>query len=122
MKIETSIGEIVDKLTILEIKKSKINDPDKLKNINLEYSYLYPIVFSDPINIDQEDYSELFQINSKLWEIEDDIRKFEDLNDFGEAFIELARSVYKTNDLRALVKRRINEKHNSLFKEEKSYK
>jgi selenocysteine lyase/cysteine desulfurase len=52
----------------------------------------------------------------------DDIRKFEDLNDFGEAFIELARSVYKTNDLRALVKRRINEKHNSLFKEEKSYK
>ncbi len=121
MKIEVSIGEIVDKLSILEIKKLNITDESKLININKEYDYLYEVVFSE-LKINNNDYNRLIEINTKLWKIEDDIRDKERLNEFDEVFIGLARSVYFTNDIRSVIKKEINIKYGSGFVEEKSYK
>ena len=120
MKIEVSIGEIVDKLTILALKKKYINDQLKLENIQKEYSYLLDIVFNE-LKISLTDYDELLHINQLLWEIEDDIRVKEKNTEFDDQFIELARLVYITNDKRADIKKQINEKYGSEFKEEKSY-
>jgi hypothetical protein len=121
MEIEVSIGEIVDKLSILQIKKENIKDSEKLKNVENEYKYLNKIVFDD-LKILEMDYLELLEINSKLWIIEDDIREKERVSDFDNDFIELARSVYFTNDKRAEIKKSINLKYGSIFIEEKSYK
>lgn len=120
MKIEVSIGEIVDKLSILKIKQDNINDQFKLINIKNEYIYLYEIVF-DSLNISIEDYTFLLNINQKLWNIEDSIRIKEKNQEFDKEFIKLARSVYITNDKRAEIKKRINLKYDSKFIEEKSY-
>jgi hypothetical protein len=120
MKIEVSIGEIVDKLTILALKKKYINNQLKLENIQKEYSYLLDIVFND-LKISLTDYDELLHINQLLWGIEDDIRVKEKNKEFDNKFIELARLVYITNDKRADIKRQINGKYGSEFKEEKSY-
>jgi hypothetical protein len=121
MKIEVSHGEIVDKLTILQIKKENITDNEKLVNINKEYLYLHEIVFSE-LNISHdEDYLKLLEVNKKLWGIEDKIRDKERDKQFDEEFIELARSVYYTNDVRAKIKKEINLKYGSGFVEEKSY-
>jgi hypothetical protein len=122
MQIEVSIGEIVDKLSILHIKKDNITDESKLENINKEYLYLHEIVFSElKINYD-EDYARLLEVNKSLWVIEDDLRDKERINEFDQDFIDLARSVYYTNDKRAEIKKEINLKYGSLFVEEKSYK
>jgi hypothetical protein len=120
MKIEVSIGEIVDKLTILALKKKYIDDQLKLENIQKEYLYLLDIVFND-LKISLTDYDELLHINQLLWGIEDDIRVKEKNKEFDNKFIELARLVYITNDKRADIKRQINGKYGSEFKEEKSY-
>lgn len=120
MKIEVSIGEIVDKLSILTLKKRYIKNESKLENVNKEYLYLHEIVFAD-LNISIDDYDELLHINQLLWWIEDDIRVKELKQEFDDQFIELARSVYITNDKRAAIKNQINEKYGSEFKEEKSY-
>jgi hypothetical protein len=120
MKIEVSIGEIVDKLTILALKKKYIDDQLKLENIQKEYSYLLDIVFNE-LKISLTDYDELLHINQLLWEIEDDIRVKEKNAEFDNQFIELARLVYITNDKRADTKKQINEKYGSEFREEKSY-
>ena len=120
MKIEVSIGEIVDKLSILQIKKEEVKDESKLLNISKEYEYLYDIVFKD-MNIQLPDFLELLSVNKKLWIIEDDIRNKERNNEFDDVFIELARAVYVTNDERADVKKKINLKYGSEFVEEKSY-
>ena len=120
MKIEVSTGEIVDKLSILSIKIDNITDESKLTNIKKEYEYLYQIVFSE-LKINQEDFNEMVQINQKLWIIEDEIREKERQKSFDQEFIELARSVYFTNDKRAEIKKQINLKYNSIFTEEKSY-
>jgi hypothetical protein len=120
MKIEVAIGEIVDKLSILFIKKLNIIDNSKLKNINKEYEYLNNIVFNK-LNIEQQDFYNLFSINEQLWKIEDDIRLQENNKTFGNEFIELARLVYVTNDKRAELKKYINIKYGSKFIEEKSY-
>lgn len=120
MKIEVSTGEIVDKLSILSIKIDNITDESKLINIKKEYEYLYQIVFSE-LKINQEDFNEMVQINQKLWIIEDEIREKERQKSFDQEFIELARSVYFTNDKRAEIKKQINLKYNSIFAEEKSY-
>lgn len=120
MKIEVSIGEIIDKLSILEIKKQNITDRDKLKNIEKEYEYLFNIVF-DELKISNDDFLELLNINSKLWAIEDNIREKELKKEFDSIFIELARSVYFTNDLRADIKKKLNIKYKSSLIEEKSY-
>lgn len=120
MNIEVSIGEIVDKLSILKIKKNNILDVIKLDNITTEYNYLNDIVF-DQLKISEEDFFKLVLINEKLWKIEDDIRDMERSKTFDIEFIKLARDVYFTNDVRAEIKKEINLKYGSLFVEEKSY-
>ena len=120
MNIEVSHGEIVDKLSILQIKTSFIKDDEKLNNVKKEYDYLYNIVFNE-MKIKQSDFSNMVDINQVLWKIEDDIRDKERDKVFDTEFIELARSVYTTNDKRAEIKKEINLKYGSLFVEEKSY-
>ena len=120
MKIEVSIGEIVDKLSILQIKTEFIKDEEKLNNVKKEYDYLYDIVFNE-MKIEQSDFFDMVSINQELWKIEDDIRDKERAKEFDDEFIRLARAVYVTNDKRAEVKKVINIKYGSLFVEEKSY-
>ena len=121
MEIEVSIGEIVDKLSILRIKKNNITDDNKLVNINKEYDYLYHKVFQE-LKIDTSDFYEMVMVNEILWTVEDSIRDKERNKQFDQDFIEMARSVYITNDRRAEIKKQINLKYGSLFVEEKSYK
>jgi hypothetical protein len=122
MNIEVSHGEIVDKLTILQIKKENITDPSKLDNIVKEYDYLLSVVENDlGILTESPEYLELLSINKELWVIEDDIRDKERVKEFDDDFIKLARAVYYTNDVRAKVKKEINLKYSSGFVEEKSY-
>ena len=121
MKIEVSNGEIIDKLTILEIKLEKIDDAKKLKNIRREYDSLKPVALKI-LPPDNQLYKDLKTVNLVLWKIEDDIRDLERNSDFGPSFIELARSVYKNNDERARIKREINSLTDSDLHEEKSYR
>jgi len=122
MNIEVSHGEIVDKLTILQIKKENIKDPSKLDNIVKEYNYLLSIVENDlGILTSSPEYLELLSINKDLWVIEDDIREKERQKQFDDDFVKLARDVYYTNDVRAKIKKEINLKYSSGFIEEKSY-
>ena len=122
MKIEVSHGEIVDKLTILQIKKENITDPIKLENIIKEHDYLFSVVENDlGISTSSPEYLELLSVNKELWIIEDDIRDKERQKEFDFDFINLARSVYYTNDVRAKIKKEINLKYSSGFIEEKSY-
>ena len=117
MKIEVSQGEIVDKLTILEIKEEKCSDANKLQNIQKELNYLKDIV--NDFNIPEKYVNELRNINTKLWDIEDKIRVFESQKKFDDEFVQVARSVYFTNDKRFQIKNKINSIVNSDFKEEK---
>ena len=120
MKIEVSNGEIVDKLTILLIKKDNIKDSEKLNNIEKEIAEIGSI--SDSIvSRDSKEFIRLHNINKGLWKIEDEIREKERAKQFDDAFIQLARSVYFTNDERAEAKRAINELSGSELFEEKSY-
>ena len=121
--VEISPGELIDKLTILEIKLDKISDPEKLKNIRREHDTLTE-TFCQDVSVTAELtqlMAELKDINSALWRIEDDIRDHERNGDFGESFVVLARSVYRMNDQRSAIKRRINELLGSDLVEEKSY-
>lgn len=120
MNIEVSNGEIVDKLTIIQIKLERINDKGKLKNLKNEFDVLDKAV-STIIAKDDPLYLKLYDINCKLWDIEDRIRELEKSKDFGDVFIETARAVYITNDERSLVKKKINEVTGSNLIEEKSY-
>ena len=122
MKIKVSIGEIVDKLTILEIKKENIKDENKLVDIVKEYNYLKDIVVNEiGFSLESDEYIDLLKTNKKLWDIEDRIRYKEKRKSFDNEFIDLARSVYFTNDVRASQKKQINLKLNSEFIEHKSY-
>jgi hypothetical protein len=120
MKIEISNGEIIDKLTILQIKIERINDASKLKNLKKEYDELVKSTTSimntaDPL------YKALYDVNCELWDIEDHIRDLERKKDFGKDFISTARSVYIKNDRRAELKKEINIRTASGLFEEKSY-
>lgn len=119
MQIEISIAEIIDKLTILSIKKDKISDPDKLNNIEKEFDYLSSVV--NELRIEPDDIHKLLDVNKLLWNIEDKIRDKERNQIFDDEFIQLARNVYITNDMRAEIKKKINVKYLSDFVEEKSY-
>lgn len=123
VSVEISIGEFFDKLTILEIKSERIHDVEKLANINKELDALNAMLNDLPFSRAdvQDEVDELKEINGKLWVIEDDIRDREAAKAFDQQFIELARSVYFTNDKRSEVKRAINIKLGSNFIEEKSY-
>ena len=120
MKIEVSIGEIIDKWTILSIKKEKITDEAKLKNVISEFEYLDSIV-KIILQTEEPLVEDLLQVNRVLWNVENNKRECEKNKDFGENFIYLARTVYLMNDRRAQIKKEINIKYNSGFIEEKSY-
>jgi prefoldin subunit 5 len=121
--IPISPGELLDKITILQIKAERIGDPTKVSNVKTELDMLSKI-WSEAIEIDAEISAltaELKSVNEALWEIEDDIRDEERGKRFGERFIELARAVYVTNDERANAKKKVNLHLNSTIVEEKSY-
>ena len=120
MKIEVSNGEITDKLTIIEIKLKRIKDLVKQANLQKEYEILNEAVASI-IEKNHPLYIELLTINNQLWDIEDHIRDLERVKDFGDDFIQTARSVYFINDKRSDAKRKINELTGSNLTEEKSY-
>lgn len=123
MTIKVSVGELFDKITILEIKRFRITDPEKLRNVLKEYNYLCTKALKlDKNYASTKEFKKLYKINLILWEVEDSKRSHERSKDFGSDFIELARNVYKFNDKRALVKKAINTKYNSEIVEEKSYK
>jgi hypothetical protein len=120
MNIEVSIGEALDKVSILTIKLNKIQETEKLRNIAKE---LNVITKELPRGILEDNlYQQLCSVNLRLWEIEDEIRECERIGDFNNNFIRLARAVYHRNDERAAIKREINIKYKSDLIEEKSYK
>lgn len=123
MKVDISVGEIVDKITILEIKNQRIRDERKLENINYELNALRTTWEESEYVIKDisEEFNALKNVNEQLWEIEDKIREKESASSFDQEFIELARSVYIINDKRAEIKKMINIKVGSDFTEEKSY-
>ncbi|WP_148861663.1 DUF6165 family protein [Marinobacter fonticola] len=123
IKVPVSFGEVLDKITILEIKSERIKDEEKVRNVRLELDELSE-TWNQAVQ-DQAAISELRQqlktVNEQLWVIEDDIRDQEAAQDFGSRFIELARAVYVTNDKRAAIKKEVNLALGSRFVEEKSY-
>jgi hypothetical protein len=123
VSIEIAPGELIDKITILEIKTENITDAQKLKNVQIELETLEQSrdsAISPSPDMDRLTAA-LKAVNQELWVIEDDIRDCERAGDFGETFVELARAVYKTNDRRAALKREINTLLGSRLVEEKSY-
>ena len=121
--VEVSIGELLDKISILEIKQEKIKDPEKLKFINNEYSILED-QFKKSVKSDDKLnnlYQSLKEINAKLWAIEDNKRQCEKDKDFGEKFVKLSRDVHLLNDDRAKLKLEINNYTGSKIKEIKEY-
>jgi len=119
MQIEVSIGEIVDKWTILSIKALNITDKDKLVNVFKERNYLNTII--DPEVLHDSLTDSLLTVNKRLWDVEDRLRDCERSKVFDDHFVQLARSVYMLNDKRAHIKKEINIKWGSDFIEEKSY-
>ena len=123
VNVVVSLGELVDKITILEIKKKNINDKEKLENINFELNNL--LAKLKKLEIETEAFKDLKtrlkNVNQELWIIEDDIRKLEKEKTFNQDFINLARSVYFTNDKRFELKNQINTLFNSAVAEVKSY-
>lgn len=122
ISIPVSAGELIDKLSILRVKKNMITDEEKLTFVNKEFDLLYDL--SSDFLSDSEIYdlyNKLCITNSKLWYIEDELRVLEKQKSFGNEFVELARSVYFTNDERFELKNEINKKTNSSIKEIKEY-
>jgi uncharacterized protein DUF6165 len=123
ISVPISAGELVDKITILEIKQARLPSPVARANVSRELaalqSTLMPLLAAVPALADHQ--RALYAVNEMLWGIEDDIRACEAAKDFGETFIALARAVYRTNDRRAAIKRRIDEAAGSEIVEEKSY-
>ena len=122
ISVPVSIGELIDKLSILHVKQNKISNQEKLGHINKEFELLYNMS-SYYLNDSEVSklYHELVTVNSKLWEIEDEIRILESKDIFNEQFIQLARKVYFTNDERFSLKNKINDLTNSEVREQKEY-
>ena len=121
--VEVSVGELLDKISILEIKKEKISNPDSLKFINNEYDILKD-QFNKNVKVDDKLnvlFKSLKEINGKLWIIEDDKRMCEKNSDFGEKFIKLSRDIHFLNDRRSKIKLEINNHTGSKIKEIKEY-
>ena len=115
------LGELIDKITILEIKKEHMSG-FKLKNVEKELELLRNIIQNKKLEIEIDLFNSLRKVNNSLWHIEDRIRVKESCQEFDKEFIQLARSVYKENDRRAFIKKEINLKYNSELTEEKLYK
>jgi hypothetical protein len=124
IKIEISVGELLDKLSILMIKKEKINNPEKIKEIEREFKFLesHALTIRSINKLEYDTFlQKLININSKLWDIEDDIRILEKNSSFSDEFVSLARSVYFTNDERFSCKNEINIFYGSEINEVKEY-
>jgi hypothetical protein len=123
LSVPVSVGELIDKLSILQVKKIKVTNSDKLLFINKEYDLLYEMSseFLQRKDILQI-YDDLINTNLKLWEVEDELRVIESTKNFDDTFTELARLVYYTNDERFRLKDKINSLTNSEIKEQKDYK
>jgi len=123
LRIPVSPGELVDKITILEIKSERITDPRQLANVNRELELLRRELSSAGLETPavRRWREQLREVNSELWRVEDDLRERERRSDFGAGFVEAARAVYRHNDRRARLKRRINFELESDIVEEKSY-
>jgi len=123
ISVPISVGELFDKISILEIKKIKIKDKTKLQDIKFELNALKQILTKKRLNKknNKEQYTKLFNINKRLWNIEDKKRSYEKSKKFDKAFIELARKVYLLNDRRAKIKNKINLNSGSKIREVKSY-
>lgn len=121
--VPISWGELIDKITILEIKLNKLSSKEALDNVNKEFQILNELLKKDSLaqGISKDLIRDLRKVNEKLWEIEDNIREKERLKEFDDEFIQLARSVYFTNDERSVIKKNINKLTGSLLIEEKSY-
>ena len=121
--VEVSVGELLDKISILEIKQGKIKDPKKLEFINDEYNILKSQLDQNVKSGEKLDnlFQSLKEINSKLWVIENEKRMCEKNSDFGEKFVKLSRDVHFLNDERAKIKLLINEQSGSKIKEVKQY-
>lgn len=123
LQVPVSVGEFLDKITILEIKSERIHDADKLQNVRKELDLLRTIWAASPLN--RTDVSvpvkKLKSVNEILWDIEDRIRRHEAAQTFDDEFVRLARSVYEHNDQRAAIKRELNRRLGSDLVEEKSY-
>jgi len=121
--IPVSVGELIDKLSILHVKKTKVLNEQKLTFINTEFELLYNM---SSFYLNDEEISKLYhklvEINSQLWDVEDELRVIESTKEFDVNFIELSRKVYYTNDERFSVKNKINELTNSDIREQKDYK
>ena len=117
MKIEVSNGEIVDKLSILELKRQNAQTYEQARHIEEELNYLQPIV--EGMDIPKELLTQLREVNKKLWEVEDMLREYEKTSNFGGQFITFDRAVYQTNNARFKLKSKINEITNSRLVEEK---
>ena len=123
LQVPVSVGEVLDKITILQIKLAHISDTNKRVNIQNELDALLPLVAGDVFTTDEMQglMAELKSVNEALWDIEDDIREKEAAKSFDAEFIKLARAVYVTNDKRAEIKKQINLATGSALIEEKSY-
>ena len=123
ISVPISVGELFDKISILEIKKIKIKDKTKLQDIKFELNALKQILTKKRLHKknNKEEYAKLFNINKRLWNIEDKKRSYEKSKKFDKAFIELARKVYLLNDKRAKIKNKINQISGSMIREVKSY-
>ena len=115
MLVQISKGELIDKITILEIKDDKITDPEKLKNVRHELETIRKLEFPTPVK------EKLMDVNRKLWDVEDDLRVLEKKGKFDDEFVQKARSVYKLNDERSRLKKVINIEEGSTIVEEKSH-
>ena len=123
LQVPVSVGEVLDKITILQIKLAHISDAAKRVNVQNELDALLPLVIGEEFSTDQMQglMAELKAVNESLWDIEDDIREKEAAKSFDAEFIRLARAVYVTNDKRAEIKKQINLATGSALVEEKSY-
>jgi hypothetical protein len=123
LKVDVSVGEFLDKITILEIKSERIKDEEKLRNVHKELDLLRKIWAESPLS--QSDVStqmeDLKRVNESLWDIEDRVRLKEAAHTFDDEFVQLARSVYQINDKRSVIKRELNRLLGSELIEEKSY-
>lgn len=122
IQVPVSLGELVDKITILQIKLIEIKDEEKLKNVQKEYDALTSLPIYKELKSQISSYlNQLFVVNQKLWVLEDDIRKCEKAESFDEIFIRCARGIYKTNDERSRIKKELNLAFGSELIEEKSH-
>jgi hypothetical protein len=119
--VPVSVGELLDKITILRIKQKRIQDPLKLTSIHKELSALLLVCQGAGLSLENPTLAELEATNERLWDIEDEIRECERQKVFDQKFIELARAVYITNDRRFALKSALNNLYGSSFREEKSY-